>query len=477
MNPAAPTSVRRVAVIGGGISGLSAAHRLTELRSESQQPLDIMLFEASDRLAGVMGTEEIDGYHVETGADSFITDKPWAVDLAKRLGLEDRLISPDANYRRSLVLHNGKPQPIPEGFMLLAPSKIGPVLKSPLLSPWGKLRLGMEYILPRGNNGQDESLAHFVRRRLGREVLDRIVQPLVGGIYTSDPEKLSLRATLPRFLDMEKEHRSLIRASRRQSARRKDNSGSGARYGLFATFATGISELFAALIASLKNCDVRMNTAVTRLTPGPENASATLETADGRHEEFDAVIAALPAYRVGDLVAAFAAPLAAQLQSIEYASSAIVVTGHRLADVANPLNAFGLVIPAVENRKILAVSFTSRKFPDRAPNDCVQLRTFVGGAMQPELLELDDEQLLSLVRGELAELLGVQGEPQIARIARYQQAMPQYHVGHLERVERIEAAAAALPFFELAGNAYHGVGIPDCVHSGEQAAERVFSRI
>uniref|UniRef100_UPI0030EECA6B protoporphyrinogen oxidase n=1 Tax=Symmachiella dynata TaxID=2527995 RepID=UPI0030EECA6B len=193
--------------------------------------------------------------------------------------------------------------------------------------------------------------------------------------------------------------------------------------------------------------------------------------------EFDAVIAALPAYRVGDLVGSFAAPLAAQLQSIEYASSAIVVTGHRLADVANPLNAFGLVIPAVENRKILAVSFTSRKFPNRAPDDCVQLRTFVGGAMQPELLELDDEQLLSLVRGELAELLGVQGEPQIARIARYQQAMPQYHVGHLERVERIEAAAATLPFFELAGNAYHGVGIPDCVHSGEQAAERVFSRI
>ncbi len=475
MNPAAPTSVRRVAVIGGGISGLSAAHRLTELRSESQRPLEITLFEASDRLAGVMGTEEIDGYHVETGADSFITDKPWAVDLAKRLGLEDRLISPDANFRRSLVLHKGKPQPIPEGFMLLAPSKIGPVLKSPLLSPWGKLRLGMEYLLPRGNNGEDESLAHFVRRRLGREVLDRIVQPLVGGIYTSDPEKLSLRATLPRFLDMEKEHRSLIRASRRQSTRRTESSGSGARYGLFATFATGISELFAALIASLKICDVRMNTAVTRLTPGPENASATLETADGRHEEFDAVIAALPAYRVGDLVAAFAAPLAAQLQSIEYASSAIVVTGHRLADVANPLNAFGLVIPAVENRKILAVSFTSRKFPDRAPEGCVQLRTFVGGAMQPELLELDDEQLLSLVRGELAELLGVQGEPQIARIARYQQAMPQYHVGHLERVQRIEAAAATLPFFELAGNAYHGVGIPDCVHSGEQAAERVFS--
>ena len=477
MNSAASKRTPRVAIIGGGISGLSAAHRLTELRSESQRPLDITLFEASDRLSGVMGTEEIDGYHVETGADSFITDKPWAVNLAKRLGLEDRLISTDARYRRSLVLHNGKPQPIPEGFMLLAPSKIGPILKSPLISPWGKLRLGMEYLLPRGNNGEDESLAHFVRRRLGREVLDRIVQPLVGGIYTSDPEKLSLRATLPRFLDMEKEYRSLIRASRHQSTKRNDSSGSGARYGLFATFANGISELFAALIASLNNCDVRLNTTVTRLTPGPENASATLETADGRHEEFDAVIAALPAYRASDLVAAFAAPLAAQLQSIEYASSAIVVTGHRLADVADPLNAFGLVIPAVENRKILAVSFTSRKFPNRAPDGCVQLRTFVGGAMQPELLKLDDEQLLSLVRSELAELLGVQGEPQIARIARYQQAMPQYHVGHLERVERIESAAAALPFFELAGNAYHGVGIPDCVHSSEQAAERVFSRI
>ncbi len=479
MNPAAESTTPRVAVIGGGITGLSAAHRLHELRSESGRRFQITLFEASDRLTGVMGTEDIDGYRIETGADSFITDKPWAVDLAKRLGLEDRLISTDARYRRSLVLHKGRPQPVPEGFMLLAPAKIGPVLKSPLLSPWGKLRLGMEYVLPRGNSGEDESLAHFVRRRLGREVLDRIVQPLVGGIYTSDPEKLSLRATLPRFLDMEKYERSLIRASRRKRTLQQAESadGSGARYGLFATFADGISELLDALAASLTNCEIQLNSPVTQITPSSSQSSAVVKTADGETQEFDAVIAALPAYRAADLIESFADSLAADLRSIEYASSAIVVTGHRLDDIADPLNAFGLVIPAVENRKILAVSFTSRKFPNRAPDGCAQLRTFVGGAMQPELLDLDDDQLLEMVLGELGEILGVRGKPQVARIARYHRAMPQYHVGHLDRVARIETAAAALPFLELAGNAYHGVGIPDCVHSGEQAAERVFSQL
>jgi len=479
MNQGADKQPTRVAVIGGGLTGLSAAHRLVEIRAESHAPLEITLFEASDRLSGVMGTEEIDGYRVETGADSFITNKPWAVDLAKRLGIEERLIATDARYRRSLVLYKGRPEPVPEGFMLLAPAKIGPVLRSPLLSPWGKLRLGLEYFVPKRHGAGDESLAAFVRRRLGGEVLDRIVQPLVGGIYTSDPEKLSLRATMPRFLDMEANQGSLIRATRSQAATAsaEAGSGSGARYGLFATFQNGVSELLDALIASIQPCEIRLNTPVTRIIPTEENHAALAQLADGSEERFDAVIAALPAYRVGDLIAADQAELASELQQIEYASSAIVVTGHRLEDIANPLNAFGLVIPAVENRKILAVSFTSRKFPSRAPEGCVQLRTFVGGAMQPELLELDDEQLTALVKRELAEILGVKGDPQFVRIARYNRAMPQYHVGHLDRVAHIEQQVAELPYLEVAGNAYHGVGIPDCIHSGEQAAERLFAQI
>ncbi len=468
-----------MAVIGGGITGLSAAHRLLELQDQLPRPVEITLFESGERLGGVMGTLEIDGYRVETGADSFITDKPWAVDLVERLGLADRLISTDARFRRSLVLFRGQPTPVPEGFMLLAPAKIGPVLKSPLLSVWGKLRLGCEYFLPRRNADEDESLSHFVRRRLGREVLERIVQPLVGGIYTSDPEKLSLRATMPRFLEMEANHRSLIRASRAAAAEKRSDaaSGSGARYGLFATLKLGISELIDALTASVARCRIRTQTRVARIVAAQASQTAKLEMEAAGTETFDAVIAALPAFRVADLVSSTSPQLAAELNSIEYASSAVVVTGHQLADISHPLDAFGLVIPAVENRKILAVSFTSRKFPDRAPEGCAQLRTFVGGAMQPELLELDDQDLLALVRRELSEVLGVGGAPQFSRITRYERAMPQYHVGHLQRVARIEAAAAEIPTLEVAGNAYHGVGIPDCVHSGEQAAERVIARL
>ncbi len=367
----------RIAVIGGGITGLSAAHRLLELQAESARPIKITLLEAGDQLGGVMGTREIDGYRIETAADSFITDKPWAVDL-QRLGLAERLIPTDSRYRALAFVYStkGKPTPVPEGFMLLAPAKIGPLLKSPLLSPWGKLRLGCEYFLPRGKSGEDESLSHFVRRRLGREVLDRIVQPLVGGIYTSDPEKLSLQATLPRFLEMEAQHRSLIRAARLQAASRQkeETSGSGARYGLFVSLRHGISELINALGDSISACDVRLQTRVSRMMASASSDEATLEFTDGKQETFDAVIPALHAHRAADLVENISAPLADELRSIEYASSAIVVTGHRLVDVQHPLDAFGLVIPAVECRKILAVSFTSRKFPDRAPTGCVQLR-------------------------------------------------------------------------------------------------------
>ena len=468
----------RIAVVGGGITGLSAAHRLTELAAETKRPVEISLFEASDRLGGLIGTREVAGYRVETGADSFITDKPWALDLAKRLGLADRLISTDNSYRRSFVLHRGKPELVPEGFMLLAPAKIWPVLTSPLLSVWGKIRLGCEFFIPRGKSVEDESLADFTRRRFGREVLDRIVQPLVGGIYTSVPEKLSLRATMPRFLEMEAKDRSLIRAARRKrpSQPAKTTGDSGARYGLFVTFKDGISELVNALAASLSSCQVRMSNPVKQIVP-TETGGALLELADGDRAEFDRVILTLPAYRSADLVDSFAGDLAGNLRSIEFASSTIVVSGHRLADVKHPLDAFGMVVPAVENRKVLAVSFRSRKFPTRAPEGCVQLRTFVGGAMQPELFALSDEEMVTLVRQELSDMLGVTGEPQFVHVARYERAMPQYHVGHLGRVERIEAGAATLPFLEIAGNAFRGVGLPDCVHSGEQAAERAMSGV
>lgn len=467
----------RVAVIGGGLSGLAAAHRIGELCGEQNRRLDLTLFEAGPRLGGVMETRRIGEYLVETGADMFITNQPAGVDLCRRLGIEDHLIPTDEKFRGSQVLHDGKPVRIPEGFMLLAPARIGPVLASPIFTWRGKLRMGLEYFVPRGNSGEDESLASFVRRRFGREALQRLIQPLVGGIYTADPEKLSLQATLPRFLELERRYRSLIRAAGKPEFRQgsSESIGSGARYGLFVAPRGGIGELVEALQRRVAEWStIRLNTrvsAVRRRGEGGGGWDVTLR--EGTTEAFDALLLAVRSYQVADLIEGIDAELAELLRGIEYTSTAIVASGHKLSDIRDPLQAFGLVVPAVEGRRILAVSYASRKFRGRAPEGRVLLRTFVGGALQPELFALDDAEILRLVREELREILGVGGEPDFEVVARYARGMPQYHVGHLERVAAIEARVAGLAGLELAGNAYHGVGIPDCILSAEAAAQRL----
>lgn len=482
--PADNSPALRVAVVGGGISGLSAAFRLIELSEQTGRPLELTLLEAGERVGGAIGTERIVGYLVERGGDMFITDKPWAVDLCRRLGLEHRLIGTDETFRRSLVLRRGRPVPIPEGFLLLAPAKVGPLLASPIFSPWGKLRMALEYFVARRRDEGDESLASFVRRRFGSEALDRLVQPLVGGIYTADPEQLSLHAALPRFAEMERRHRSLIRASKARSSRRSrdEQQTSGARYGLFLSLDDGLSILIDELQRRVRlRGTVRLNTPVSRIDRDPavgaESAGAgwRITFGDGGVERFDRLVVAVHSHQAAELLQGVDAELAGSLRRIPYASSAVVISGHRLRDVAHPLDAFGLVVPHLEGRKVFAVSFASRKFPCRAPDGCVLLRTFVGGALQPELLEQDDGDLQEMVRGELTDILGVGGEPDFSIVVRYPNAMPQYHLGHLELIERIERRASTHSGLALAGNAYHGVGLPDCIHSGEQAAARVLA--
>ena len=475
-----------IAVIGGGLTGLAAAHRLSELSRERNLPMSIAVYEAGPKLGGLVGTVERDGYLIDVGADSFITNKPGAIELCRRLGLEDRLQATEPRYRGALVLRDGRPLPVPEGFQLLSPTALGPVLASPILTPWGKLRLASEVFVPPRMDGADESLADFVRRRFGAEVLDRLVQPLVGGIYTSDPERLSLAATLPRFIEMERQYGSLIRAARsaKPQAMDEDRTSSGARYGLFAGLRGGMRELVEALVARVsQTCEI-----VTRrresspLSTSPMHATqrpiplAASRFARGHCRRN--VIITLPTYRaasIGRVHRSFA--LATALNAIDYASSAIVVSGHQLADIADPLHAFGFVVPHIERRRILAVSFSSRKFPNRAPEGRVLLRTFVGGAMQPEYYELDDAALRRVVLEELRDTLGVTGTPDFVEVYRYPRAMPQYHVGHLERVAEIERLAASHRGLALAGNAYRGVGIPDAIHSGERAAERIVDEI
>lgn len=480
-----PGHGRHVAVIGGGITGLAAAHRLVSVCPD----VKVTLIESTRRLGGIIRTEEADEFLMELGPDSFITNKPAALQLCREVGFLNQLISTDARFRRSLVLRKGKPLPVPEGFMLMAPAKPWTILTTPVLSVPGRLRLLAEAFLRRKPDVSDESLASFVRRRFGQETFERLVQPLVGGIYTADPEKLSLRATMPRFLDMEAQHGSVIRATLLQqggSENDKSTSGSGARYGMFVTAARGLSDLIHAIEKTLLESGrvtFHTGTSVVRIARHDSRPSrwqivtrtvpdeALLCTA-----EYDAVIATLPTHRVaGILPDESFRTLTTALNEIPYASSAIVVSGHRLKDFEHPMDAFGMVVPAIENRRILAVSFSSRKFLHRAPDQHILLRTFVGGAMQPHLLAQDDDAIVSMVHEELRQIFGMSKEPLFSEVMRYNHAMPQYHVGHLDLVSRIDAEAARFPGLHLAGNAYHGVGIPDSIASGREAADRCLS--
>ncbi|MBI2826616.1 MAG: protoporphyrinogen oxidase [Planctomycetia bacterium] len=474
----ASQSRRRIAVIGGGIAGLAAAHRVVELEPAAE----IVLFEASGRLGGVLHTERRDGFLLELGADSFITSVPWAIDLCRRIGFADQLIETNPAHRRALVVRDGRLYPVPEGFMLMEPRALWPVMKSPLLSVRGKMRVLAELLVRARRDGADESLASFARRRLGREAFERLVQPLVAGIYTADPEKLSLAATLPRFLEMERRHGGLIRAARERDTS-SDEAEGGARYSMFVAPRDGMQSLAEAVAARLPAGTVRLNSAVTRVTPragggwevwldsGGQGAGG-VERA-GAAFACEAVILAVAAPLAGRLVEPFDTALAASLAGIPYAGTAIVLVGYDDGQLARPLDGFGFVVPDVEHRPILSASFSSVKFPGRAPDGKTLVRVFIGGAMRPDLATAPEEELRRIAASELAALLGAKGDPVFLGIAPWPAAMPQYHLGHLERVAEIEKRVAAWPNFALAGNAYRGVGVPHCIKSGEAAAERV----
>jgi len=462
---------RRIIVVGGGIAGLAAAHRLLELSQENNFGLEILLLEAGPRLGGSIHTERVGAFLVEAGPDSFISEKPWALQLCERLGLGSRLVSTNPTRQSVLVVYHGRLEPLPEGFLLMAPTRLGPLVTTPLFSWRGKLRMAAEFFLPRGGVGTDESLAAFVRRRFGREALERVVQPLIGGIYAADPEKLSLAATMPRFLEMERTWRSIIWAMWRAQRRRARRPESGARWSLFLSLAGGMQELVDAIAQRLPNDSVHLETHVIGLTWNNAKKNWIAATRSGEIE-VDGVILAIPAYSAAAILSSVAPPLAQELREISYGSTATVNLAYRENEIPRALG-FGLIAPAIESRKILACTFSSIKYPGRAPEGSVLLRAFVGGVLQPHLFEHDDRTMEADVCHELATLLGITAEPLFCRIHRHPRSMPQYHVGHLEKVERIEAHLKKLPGLELAGNAYRGVGIADCVHSGEEAAENL----
>ena len=496
MSPPTVSQPYRVAVVGGGIAGLAAANRLLELAAARGIPLALTLLEARTRLGGTIATERTDGFIIESGPDSFISEKPWALDLCRRLGLGPALVRTRDAYRRTFVVRDGALHPLPEGFLLLAPTRFWPLVVSPLFSWRGKLRMALDLVLPRGRPADDESLASFVGRRLGREALERVAQPLVGGIYTADPERLSLAATMPRFLEMERAHRSLILGMLRQQTRRPDSAEvrdspgrgcsaaaaggteeSGARWSLFVSLDDGMQRLVDTIAARLPRNAARLGVAVTAIAPGATAGAWRMALADGDAVDADAVVLATPAHATARVMRDLDPAVADELAGIPYASSATVTLAYRRADIPHPLDGFGFVVPLIEERRIIACTFSSVKYPGRAPADTVLLRSFAGGALQASMTALDDVALAAAVREELAVLLGVSAPPILTRVHRHADAMPQYHLGHLARVAGIEQRLARHAGLVLAGNAYRGVGIPDCVRSGEDAAEAVLAAL
>ncbi|MCH7812947.1 MAG: protoporphyrinogen oxidase [Planctomycetes bacterium] len=473
----APPDQLRIVVIGGGVSGLAAAHRLVEQDGPTGQSVEVIVLESTGAPGGSISTTRRDGFLLEGGPDAFITQKPWALQLCERLGIIDSLIQTNEHHRRTFVVRRGRLHAMPEGFMMLAPSRLWPFAFSRLFSLRGKLRMGLDLVLPRGRVNGDESLASFVRRRLGREALERAAQPLVSGIYTADPEKLSVLATMPRFLEMEAKHRSLILAMRRAGRDQAKRGEAGARYSLFVSFADGMDTFVKAIVDRLPTGALRLNQPVTALRRGTAGRTWSIETGDGQTIEADGVIMTAPAYALAKIIADLDNELANLFSQLEYASSATLNLAFRRHQIAHPLDGFGVVVPHVERRTIIAATFSQVKFAGRAPEGMALIRAFIGGALNPDVFALDDADLLRGVMAELTDLLGIDGPPLFTTLERWPASMPQYAVGHLDRVAQMNQRLDRLPALAAAGNAFGGVGIPDCVHGGEQAADAVLAAL
>lgn len=482
-----------IAIVGGGISGLTAAFEIqTKLPSAK-----VVLLESAPRLGGVLETAEIDGYLVEKSADMFTIEPGAALELCRRLDRANELIETIPVHDRAYVATESDVHPVPRGLSLMLPGNVSAIMGSPLLDGAAKARFAQEIDVPPRDWSTDESLESFAVRRFGQAVFDRLIQPLVSGIYTADPKKLSMRATMQRFVDMEREHGSLIAAAKHQQSEiRKtsassvplptnaDREASGARYGLFRAPTAGIGQLIGWLSAASTNVNLVTGATANSLSRSGNQWQIRYQSASHGNQMLaaDAVVLATAASISGRLLAEVAASSIANcqlakarqaLESISAASSAIVVLGVDRSQLRRDFRGYGIIVPTVLKRNVIATSFASNKFAGRTPKGKVLIRGFVGGALQSELVDLEDRELIALVKSEIERTVGLTGQPEMAHVFRWRNCMPQYHLGHLDRVNEIESGIAKLPGLELAGNSYRGVGIPACIESGQAAASRV----
>ncbi len=522
----------RIVVVGGGMAGLGAARVLEAARAQDPS-VDWHLYERDPRFGGKVHTVRRDGFVVEGGPDSAIIEKPWPITTAREVGIGDRFLDCNEDIRKSFVFTRGSLHELPEGIILMVPTRMVPFALSRLMTWPGKVRMGMDLILPRGGaatagpegpvgSAMDESLGDFVRRRLGREALQRIAEPIVAGIHAGDPEHMSVRATFPMFLDMEREHRSLIVAMlKRRKARQKaaaarggagapgvtggvggtNGAGGGSRAAgpksYFYSFRGGLQDLSDAIVASLPAGRLHAGAGVESMAwsgaggaqtcaggaqtgagGAPAGSGAyTLQLSDGTRVVADAVVLATPAWASGDLLRPVAPLAAADLSTIEYVTTATASVAFRRDQVGHDLQGFGFVVPRSEDRPVMATTWSSSKFDGRAPDGHVLLRSFLGRAGREAAAQLDDDEMARVVRAELREIMGISAEPEFVQVFRWPRGMPQYRVGHVELVAHIEAAVARVPGIELAGGAYHGIGIGDCLREGAAAAERALEHV
>jgi oxygen-dependent protoporphyrinogen oxidase len=463
--------VKKIAIVGGGISALACAVDLKE------KGFDFTLFEKETSTGGKLVTEKIGGLTIEGGPDSYLPEKVWSVQLIKKVGLEKEMLCTNDEFKGTFIYSRGRLHPLPEGVMLMVPTMILPLAKSSLLSWPGKMRMGMEFFVPPGKDLKDESLAEFVTRRLGRECLEKIAEPLVAGIHTSNPDNMSVHATFPRFIDMERKSGSLIKGMIDALKKMPPKNPSAPKMSYFMSLKDGMQELVRGCESYIRKERIKTGEAIVSIEKKESGYGLTF--GDGSRADFDAVVLATPSYVTKDILRSLDKELCDRLSVIQWSSSATVSIAFRKEDIKKPLRGFGFIVPRVEGRRINACTWSSIKWSHRAPEDIVLIRGFVGGGHHEELVSHDDNDLLNTVLEELREITGITAEPVFFKVYRWFNGMPKYTVGHLERMAAIDEKLKGHCGLFLIGCSYRGIGIGDCARSGFEAAaaiERLFEK-
>jgi oxygen-dependent protoporphyrinogen oxidase len=464
--------MKRVAIIGGGISGLSAAYAIEEKRW-SGAPVEYVLFESSPRLGGVLVTDRVDGCLVEAGPDSFLTEKPWAADLCGKIGLGDQLIGSNDSERKTYIVAKGKLVVMPDGLMFMVPTKVMPTVFSPLFSWRTKMRMAAEWFHPPHKASADETVAAMVERHYGAEMVDLLADPLLSGVYGGEANQLSVRAVLARFADMEAKYGSLGRAM--LAARKKMGAAANApARPLFTSLKDGMQAMVDALVARLDANALKTSSPVQSVIP---QESGWTVSAGYQSHHFDAVIIATPTHAAAAVLQEANEDLSRDLGEIKYSSSVTVTLGYDENVRRSLPPGFGFLVPRSAGHRMLAATFVHNKFPHRAPENRAIVRCFLGGARDEQILESSEEQIFAIVRRELRQIIALDAEPLFRRVYKWKSAMAQYAVGHLERLQRIESLRQKLPGLALAGNGYSGIGVPDCVRSGAEAATKILAEM